>query len=139
MRVPDRGSIRTTKYTILTFLPKNLFEQFHRVANVYFVIIVILNWIPQISAFGKEVAMIPIVFVLSVTAIKDAFEDRFAHHLYLRTILYYTPCLHPYLDPAFYRVLVSALFPRHALHRLTRRRRARSDSQVNSSKCRVLK
>ena len=38
-----------------------------------------------------------------------------------------------------YYSAVSALFPRHALHRLTRRRRARSDSQVNSSKCRVLK
>eukprot|EP01147_Barroeca_monosierra_P007745 gene7745-624_t len=70
------NSIRTTKYTLLTFLPKNLFEQFHRVANVYFLFIVILNWVPSVQAFGREVAMLPLLFVLAVTAIKDAYEDR---------------------------------------------------------------
>ena len=69
------NSIRTTKYTIITFFPKNLFEQFHRFANWYFLFIIILNFIPQIQAFGREVSMVPLVFVLSVTAIKDAFED----------------------------------------------------------------
>ncbi|KAK3100160.1 hypothetical protein FSP39_015575 [Pinctada imbricata] len=67
--------IRTTKYSILTFLPKNLFEQFHRFANLYFILVVALNWVPQVQAFGKEIAMIPVLFVLSVTAVKDAFED----------------------------------------------------------------
>ncbi len=62
--------IRTTKYTVLTFLPKNLFEQFHRLANVYFLFIVILNFIPQVNAFNREISMIPLLFVLSVTAIK---------------------------------------------------------------------
>lgn len=42
------NTIKTTKYTILTFLPKNLFEQFHRFANLYFVFVVLLNWIPQV-------------------------------------------------------------------------------------------
>ncbi|EGD80945.1 ATP10A protein [Salpingoeca rosetta] len=70
------NGIRTTKYTLVTFLPKNLFEQFHRLANVYFLFIVILNWVPSVQAFGREVAMLPLLFVLAVTAIKDAFEDR---------------------------------------------------------------
>ena len=69
------NAIRTSKYTPLSFIPKNLLEQFHRFANLYFLFIVLLNWIPAISAFGKEVAMIPVIFVLGVTAIKDAFED----------------------------------------------------------------
>lgn len=68
------NKIRTTKYTVLSFLPKNLLEQFHRVANLYFIFIVLLNWF--IDAFGKEIAMIPVLFVLGVTAIKDLFEDR---------------------------------------------------------------
>ena len=68
--------IRTTKYTTISFLPKNLFEQFHRFANLYFISIVLLNWIPAISAFGKEIAMLPVMFVLGVTALKDLFEDR---------------------------------------------------------------
>ncbi|XP_011262900.1 probable phospholipid-transporting ATPase VD [Camponotus floridanus] len=68
--------VRTTKYTALSFLPRNLLEQFHRVANLYFIFIVLLNWVPAINAFGKEVAMIPVLFVLGVTALKDFFEDR---------------------------------------------------------------
>lgn len=71
--------ICTTKYTFLSFLPKNLLEQFHRVANLYFIFIVLLNWYPSINAFGKEVAMIPLLFVLGVTALKDLFEDRRRH------------------------------------------------------------
>lgn len=67
--------IETTKYNIFTFLPKNMFEQFHRFANLYFLFVVGLNWIPEVQAFGKEIAMLPIIFVLGVTGIKDAFED----------------------------------------------------------------
>lgn len=36
------NAIRTTKYTLLTFLPKNLFEQFSKMANVYFLFIMVL-------------------------------------------------------------------------------------------------
>ena len=32
--------------------------------------------VPQINAFGKEISMMPVFFVLGVTAIKDLFEDR---------------------------------------------------------------
>lgn len=46
---------------------------------MYFIFIVLLNWVPAISAFGKEVAMLPVLFVLGVTAIKDLFEDRRRH------------------------------------------------------------
>ena len=38
-----RNKIRTAKYTPLSFLPKNLWFQFHNVANVYFLFIVILS------------------------------------------------------------------------------------------------
>lgn len=71
--------VRTTKYTLLSFLPRNLLEQFHRVANLYFIFIVLLNWFPAINAFGKEISMIPVLFVLGVTAVKDLFEDRRRH------------------------------------------------------------
>lgn len=68
--------VKTTKYTVWNFLPKNLFEQFHRFANIYFLAIAILNWVPAIKAFAKEITMIPLLFVLSVTLLKDLFEDQ---------------------------------------------------------------
>src|SRR5947209_11163772 len=37
-----RNKIRTAKYTPLSFLPKNLWLQFHNVANIYFLFVVIL-------------------------------------------------------------------------------------------------
>jgi phospholipid-translocating ATPase len=38
-----RNKIRTAKYTPLSFLPKNIYLQFHNIANVYFLVQVILT------------------------------------------------------------------------------------------------
>ncbi|XP_061593832.1 phospholipid-transporting ATPase VA [Cololabis saira] len=73
------NQIKTTKYTLLSFLPKNLFEQFHRFANVYFVFIALLNFVPAVNAFQPELALAPVAFILSVTAIKDLWEDYRRH------------------------------------------------------------
>ncbi|KAM8876953.1 phospholipid-transporting ATPase VD isoform 1-T1 [Synchiropus picturatus] len=69
------NSIRTTKYNLWTFVPMNLFQQFHRAANLYFLFLALLNWVPVVEAFQKEITMIPLVVVLAVTACKDALED----------------------------------------------------------------
>jgi phospholipid-translocating ATPase len=42
-----RNKIRTAKYTPLSFVPKNLWFQFHNIANIYFLFTVILS----VSAF----------------------------------------------------------------------------------------
>nr|XP_019706336.1 phospholipid-transporting ATPase 1 isoform X1 [Elaeis guineensis] len=73
------NSIRTTKYNILTFIPRNLFEQFHRVAYVYFLILAALNQVPQLGVFSPVASILPLAFVLGVTAIKDAYEDWRRH------------------------------------------------------------
>lgn len=67
--------IHTTKYTLLTFVPKNLFEQLHRFANIYFIFLAALNFVPVVEAFEPEIALVPIILVLSVTALKDIWED----------------------------------------------------------------
>lgn len=71
--------IRTSKYTIVTFLPRNLFEQFHRIAYLYFLVLVILNQIPVLSAFGRTASLFPLLLVLIVTALKDGYEDWERH------------------------------------------------------------
>lgn len=38
----ERNKIRTAKYTPLSFVPKNLWFQFHNIANIYFLFVVIL-------------------------------------------------------------------------------------------------
>ncbi|KAL5540860.1 hypothetical protein UlMin_043642 [Ulmus minor] len=73
------NEIRTSKYTFLTFLPKNLFIQFHRVAYLYFLAIAALNQLPPLAVFGRTVSLFPLLFVLSVTAIKDGYEDWRRH------------------------------------------------------------
>uniref|UniRef100_A0AAR2LEH4 Phospholipid-transporting ATPase n=1 Tax=Pygocentrus nattereri TaxID=42514 RepID=A0AAR2LEH4_PYGNA len=70
------NKIRTTKYTLLSFIPKNLFEQLHRLANIYFLFLAALNFVPIVNAFQPEIAVIPIVLVMSVTAVKDLWEDQ---------------------------------------------------------------
>ncbi|KAJ7319678.1 hypothetical protein JRQ81_019189 [Phrynocephalus forsythii] len=72
---PASNRLKTTKYTALSFLPKNLFEQFHRLANVYFVFIALLNFVPAVNAFQPELALAPVLFILAVTAVKDLWED----------------------------------------------------------------
>ncbi|XP_067889384.1 phospholipid-transporting ATPase VA isoform X2 [Heterodontus francisci] len=74
-RLHANNRLKTTKYTLLSFLPKNLFEQFHRFANVYFVFIVLLNFVPVVGAFQPELALVPVIFILTVTALKDLWED----------------------------------------------------------------
>ncbi|KAI4355984.1 hypothetical protein L6164_000038 [Bauhinia variegata] len=73
------NEIRTSRYTIITFLPKNLFIQFHRVAYLYFLAIAALNQLPPLAVFGRTVSLFPLLFVLCVTAIKDGYEDWRRH------------------------------------------------------------
>ena len=68
------NTTKTTKYNIFTLLPKNLFYQFTRVSNIYFLFVSILTCM---SFSPKEpTSMIgTFVFVLFFTLCKDAFED----------------------------------------------------------------
>uniref|UniRef100_A0A8C7Y7R9 Phospholipid-transporting ATPase n=1 Tax=Oryzias sinensis TaxID=183150 RepID=A0A8C7Y7R9_9TELE len=71
--------IVTSKYNIITFLPVNLFEQFQEVANTYFLFLLILQLIPQISSLSWFTTIVPLALVLSITAVKDATDDYFRH------------------------------------------------------------
>ncbi len=69
------NKISTTKYNIITFIPKALLYQFIRLANVYFVIIAVIQSIPIISPLGAATAIAPLVFVFTVSLIREAVED----------------------------------------------------------------
>uniref|UniRef100_A0A8C7FPB4 Phospholipid-transporting ATPase n=1 Tax=Oncorhynchus kisutch TaxID=8019 RepID=A0A8C7FPB4_ONCKI len=73
------NKVTTTKYSFLSFIPKNLFEQLHRFANIYFIFLAALNFVPVVNAFQPEISIIPILLVLAVTAVKDLWEDYRKH------------------------------------------------------------
>ncbi|MED6118736.1 putative phospholipid-transporting ATPase 4 [Stylosanthes scabra] len=69
-----KNNISTTKYNVLSFLPKALFEQFRRVANIYFLLAACLSASP-ISPFSPLSMIAPLAFVVGLSMAKEALED----------------------------------------------------------------
>ncbi|XP_043112710.1 phospholipid-transporting ATPase 11C isoform X1 [Puntigrus tetrazona] len=70
--------IVSSKYTVWNFLPKNLFEQFRRIANFYFLIIFLVQVIVD-TPTSPVTSGLPLFFVITVTAIKQGYEDWLRH------------------------------------------------------------
>eukprot|EP00798_Chlamydomonas_sp_ICE-L_P016456 gene16456-22676_t len=70
----DVNSTRTTKYTLLTYWPKALFEQYRRIANVYFTLVAILS-LTVYSPVRPWTTWTPLVIVMGVSMVKEAIED----------------------------------------------------------------
>lgn len=69
------NSVSTTRFTIITWLPKSLFVQFQRAANLYFLFVSILVMLP-FSPTMYSSTLFPFCAVLIWTALKDMYEDR---------------------------------------------------------------
>jgi phospholipid-transporting ATPase len=71
--------VRTSQYSWYDFFPKSLLLQFKRYANIYFLIIMILQCIPIISPLSPITAIVPFLFVLMVSIIREGIEDLGKH------------------------------------------------------------
>ncbi|KAH8741347.1 calcium transporting ATpase or aminophospholipid transporter [Cryptosporidium ryanae] len=72
--------IKTARYSLLLFLPKNLYDQFSNVANIYFLAIGIMQMIPSISSSGGiPTIALPLLCMLSFSAAQAAYEDWKRH------------------------------------------------------------
>uniref|UniRef100_A0A2K5K7M2 P-type ATPase N-terminal domain-containing protein n=1 Tax=Colobus angolensis palliatus TaxID=336983 RepID=A0A2K5K7M2_COLAP len=71
--------IRTAKYNFFSFLPLNLYEQLHRVSSLYFLLIIILQSIPNISTLPWFSLGAPMVCLLFIRATRDLVEDIGRH------------------------------------------------------------
>jgi phospholipid-transporting ATPase len=67
--------VSTAKYNFATFLPKFLFEQFSKYANLFFLFTAILQQIPTVSPTNRFTTIVPLLIVLLVSAIKESVED----------------------------------------------------------------
>uniref|UniRef100_A0A8C6PD90 Phospholipid-transporting ATPase n=1 Tax=Nothobranchius furzeri TaxID=105023 RepID=A0A8C6PD90_NOTFU len=76
-RYPD-NHIVSSKYTFWNFIPKNLFEQFRRIANFYFLVIFLVQLIID-TPTSPITSGLPLFFVITVTAIKQGYEDWLRH------------------------------------------------------------
>nr|XP_015216248.1 PREDICTED: probable phospholipid-transporting ATPase IF isoform X3 [Lepisosteus oculatus] len=70
--------IISSKYTIWNFVPKNMFEQFRRIANFYFLIIFLVQLMID-TPTSPVTSGLPLFFVITVTAIKQGYEDWLRH------------------------------------------------------------
>ncbi|KAI9220298.1 hypothetical protein BC828DRAFT_405948 [Blastocladiella britannica] len=73
------NGISTAKYNPVTFVPKFLFEQFSKYANVFFLFTACIQQIDDISPTSKLTTIIPLSVVLLATAFKEFSEDLKRH------------------------------------------------------------
>eukprot|EP00929_Paragymnodinium_shiwhaense_P044667 TRINITY_DN22899_c0_g4_i1.p1 TRINITY_DN22899_c0_g4~~TRINITY_DN22899_c0_g4_i1.p1 ORF type:complete len:2368 (+),score=641.18 TRINITY_DN22899_c0_g4_i1:172-7275(+) len=70
------NTVSSTKYELWNIVPKNLFEQFQRAANVWFLTVSIFQMLPaELSPTNQYATLFPLSVVLTLTFIKDALED----------------------------------------------------------------
>ncbi|THZ12039.1 phospholipid-translocating P-type ATPase, partial [Aureobasidium pullulans] len=67
--------VSTSKYNFATFLPKFLFEQFSKYANLFFLFTAVLQQIPGVSPTSRYTTIVPLGIVLLVSAGKEMVED----------------------------------------------------------------
>uniref|UniRef100_A0A8C4YP15 Phospholipid-transporting ATPase n=1 Tax=Gopherus evgoodei TaxID=1825980 RepID=A0A8C4YP15_9SAUR len=107
----QNNRIKTSKYNILTFLPVNLFEQFQRVANAYFLFLLILQLIPEISSLSWFTTIVPLMVVFTITAVKDVTDDCRTWWCILELFcILYEPFINPFTALRDDRIYLTSLF-----------------------------
>ena len=67
--------IRSSRYTVWDFLPKQLFFQFSKLANFYFLVIGIMQMIPGLSTTGTYTTIGPLIFFVGFSMAKEGYDD----------------------------------------------------------------
>uniref|UniRef100_A0A8C6VFL5 Phospholipid-transporting ATPase n=1 Tax=Naja naja TaxID=35670 RepID=A0A8C6VFL5_NAJNA len=67
--------VSTAKYSVVTFLPRFLYEQIRKAANAFFLFIALLQQIPEVSPTGRYTTLVPLLFILTIAGIKEIIED----------------------------------------------------------------
>ncbi|XPS69948.1 hypothetical protein M3J07_002189 [Ascochyta lentis] len=67
--------IRSTRYSAWNFIPRQLVAQFSKLANFYFLVISILQMIPDLSTTGKYTTIVPLLFFVCLSIAKEGYDD----------------------------------------------------------------
>ncbi|KAE8350815.1 hypothetical protein BDV28DRAFT_31207 [Aspergillus coremiiformis] len=67
--------IRSSRYSLWSFFPRQLFAQFTKLANFYFLVVAILQMIPGLSTTGSFTTLVPLLIFVSISMGKEGFDD----------------------------------------------------------------
>ncbi|KAJ1546222.1 hypothetical protein HK096_005370, partial [Nowakowskiella sp. JEL0078] len=73
------NSITTAKYSLFTFVPKFLYEQFSKYANLFFLFTAVIQQIGNISPTNKMGTALPLGIVILASGVKELIEDFRRH------------------------------------------------------------
>ena len=76
---PEQNKLVTSRYHWWNFIPMTLWEQFHRLCNIFFLACAIMQIFPEISSFDPVSGFLSISFMLCLTALKNGYEDYRKH------------------------------------------------------------
>ena len=69
------NTICSSRYSLWNFLPRQLFAQFSRLANFYFLCVSILQMIPGLSTTGNYTTIVPLTFFVAISMAKEGYDD----------------------------------------------------------------
>ena len=69
------NSVRTSQYTLYSFLPLAIINQYKTPFNWFFLVQAIIDCIPSISSVNPVTTIMPVVIVLIISLIREAVED----------------------------------------------------------------
>ncbi|KAK4090461.1 putative P-type ATPase [Purpureocillium lilacinum] len=67
--------IRSSRYTVYDFIPKQLVFQFSKIGNFYFLIMAILQMIPGLSTVGRWTTAVPLGIFVAFSMGKEGYDD----------------------------------------------------------------
>lgn len=73
------NTITSSKYSVYSFLPKQLRAQLSKLANCYFLVVAIMQMIPSWSTTGKYTTIVPLMIFMSISMAREAFDDWRRH------------------------------------------------------------
>ncbi|KAH7329842.1 hypothetical protein B0J17DRAFT_679905 [Rhizoctonia solani] len=71
--------VSTSKYNLVTFMPKFLVEQFSKYANLFFLFTAFIQQVPGVSPTNRYTTIAPLSLVLLASAFKEVSEDLKRH------------------------------------------------------------
>jgi phospholipid-translocating ATPase len=69
------NTIRSSRYSLWSFFPRQLVAQFSKLANFYFLVVSILQMIPGLSTTGTFTTFVPLMVFVGISMAKEGFDD----------------------------------------------------------------